>query len=326
MIAATVSSELVSSKPKLSEEIRQLKREKNAIILAHYYQVGDIQDVADYVGDSLELSRKAASTSADVIVFCGVHFMAETAKILSPEKKVLLPDIDAGCSLSDSCPPDLFRKFKSKYPEALVISYINCSAEIKALSDIICTSSNAEFIVNSIPKETPIIFAPDKYLGKYLVKKTGRDMILWDGSCMVHDKFVGTKTAVLLDAHPEAKFIAHPESPDDVLALADFIGSTSQMLKFVQTDNASKYIVATENGIFHQMEKTMPNKIFISAACDDFSKSCVCGICPHMKKNTIEKLYRCLKDESPAIHVDEDIRLKALTAIQRMLELSKAIK
>ena len=307
-------------------EIQKLKKEKNAVILGHYYQEAPIQEVADFIGDSLGLSRKAASTEADVIVFCGVHFMAETAKILNPKKKVLLPDLKAGCSLSDSCPPQEFAEFKKQYPDALVISYINCSAEIKALSDIICTSSNAEHIVRSIPADKPIIFAPDKNLGKFLENKIGRKMILWDGACMVHEEFEWQQTALLLNTYPEAKFIAHPESPPEVLKNADFVGSTSQLLKFVKTDSSSSYVVATEQGIFHQMQLSVPDKTFIAASCNPQRKTCVCGICPHMKRNTLQKLYLCLEHEAPELTMPETLRKKAVLPIERMLKLSELIR
>lgn len=306
----------------LFAEIEKLKKEKNAILLAHYYQEPDIQDVADYIGDSLGLAQKAANTDADMIVFAGVHFMAETAKILNPEKKVLLPDLKAGCSLSDSCPPQLFKHFKEKHPDHIVISYINCSAGIKALSDIICTSSNARQIVESLPTDQPIIFAPDKNLGAYINKVSGRNMLLWNGACMVHELFSLEKITRLKERHPEAKFIAHPECEDAVLRLADFIGSTTQLLKFTQTDEANSFIVATETGILHQMQKGAPDKTFIPAPPDN---SCACNDCPHMKLNTLEKLYLCMKYEQPEILMDEEIRLKAKRPIDKMLELSKEL-
>jgi quinolinate synthase len=271
----------------LFEEIEKLKKSKNAIILAHYYQEPDIQDVADYIGDSLGLARKAQETQADMIVFAGVHFMAETAKILNPTKKVVLPDLKAGCSLSDSCPPPLFKHFKEQHPDHLVISYINCSAGIKALSDIICTSSNAQKIVESLPKEQKIIFAPDKNLGAYVNKQTGREMLLWNGACMVHEIFSLEKIIRLKERHPEALFIAHPECEDHVLAIADFIGSTTQLLKFTKDHSAHTFIVGTETGILHQMAKNAPEKTFIPAPPDNH---CACNDCPHMKLNTLEKL------------------------------------
>ena len=304
----------------LFAEIEKLKKEKNAIVLAHYYQEPDIQDIADYIGDSLGLAQKAEKTEADIIVFAGVHFMAETAKILNPQKKVLLPDLKAGCSLSDSCPPPLFKKFKEAHPEHLVISYINCSAGIKALSDIICTSSNAKLIVESLPKEQKIIFAPDKNLGAYINKNSGRDMLLWNGACMVHEIFSLQKITKLKARHPEAKLIAHPECEDAVLRIADYIGSTTQMLKFTQTDKSQSYIVATETGILHQMQQGAPDKTFIAAPPDN---ACACNDCPHMKLNTLEKLYLCMKYEVPEIRMEETLRLQAKKPIDRMLELSK---
>ncbi|MFL9481838.1 quinolinate synthase NadA [Chitinophagaceae bacterium LWZ2-11] len=305
----------------LFAEIEKLKKEKNAIVLAHYYQEPDIQDVADYIGDSLGLAQKAQQTDADLIVFAGVHFMAETAKILNPSKKVLLPDLKAGCSLADSAPADLFRAFKNKLPDHLVISYINCTADIKALSDIICTSSNAEKIIESLPKDQPIIFAPDKNLGGYLNKKTGRKMVLWNGACMVHEIFSLEKIIKLKVRHPNAKILAHPECEDAVLQVADYIGSTTQILKFAVSDAAQEYIVATETGILHQMQKDAPYKTFIPAPPNN---SCACNDCPHMKLNTLEKLYLCMKYELPEIKMDEQLRLAAKKPIERMLEISKA--
>jgi len=303
----------------LFAEIERLKKEKNAIILAHYYQEPDIQDVADYIGDSLGLAQKAEKTDADIIVFAGVHFMAETAKILNPTKKVLLPDLKAGCSLADSAPADLFKKFKEKHPGHVVISYINCTAEIKALSDIICTSGNAERIVESVPADHPIIFAPDKNLGAYLNKKTGRNMVLWDGACMVHEIFSLEKISRLQIRHPKAKLIAHPECEEEILRIADYIGSTTALLKFTQQDDATEYIVATETGILHQMQKASPGKTFIPAPPDN---SCACNDCPHMKLNTLEKLYLCMKYEEPEILMDEELRVAAKKPIDRMLEIS----
>lgn len=304
----------------LFQEIERLKKEKNAIVLAHYYQEPDIQDVADFIGDSLGLAQQAAKTDADIIVFAGVHFMAETAKILNPTKKVLLPDLKAGCSLADSAPADLFKEFKAKYPNHLVISYINCSAEIKALSDIICTSSNAEKIIESVPKEQPIIFAPDKNLGAYLNKKTGRNMVLWNGACMVHEIFSLEKLTKLKVRHPNAKVIAHPECEDTLLRVADYIGSTTELLKYTQTDVAKEFIVATETGILHQMQKMSPGKTFIPAPPDN---SCACNDCPHMKLNTLEKLYLCMEYETPQITMDEQLRLAAKKPIERMLDISR---
>ena len=303
----------------LFHEIERLKKEKNAILLAHYYQEPDIQDVADYIGDSLGLAQKAQNTNAEIIVFAGVHFMAETAKILNPNKKVLLPDLNAGCSLADSAPGDLFKKFKEKHPDHIVISYINCSAEIKALSDIICTSSNAEKIVQSVPPEQPIIFAPDKNLGAYLVKKTGRDMVLWNGACMVHEIFSLEKITKLKTRHPKAKFIAHPECEEAVLRVADYIGSTTGLLKYTQQSDATEFIVATETGILHQMQKSSPDKTFIPAPPNN---SCACNDCPHMKLNTLEKLYLCMEYEIPEIIMDEELRKAARKPIDRMLEIS----
>lgn len=301
-------------------EIEKLKKEKNAVLLAHYYQEPDIQDVADYIGDSLGLAQQAEKTKADMIVFAGVHFMAETAKILNPNKKVLLPDLNAGCSLSDSCPPALFKKFKEQHPDHKVVSYINCSAGIKALSDVICTSSNAKYIVESFPKEQPLIFAPDRNLGAYISKTTGRDMVLWNGACMVHEIFSLEKITKLKVRHPEAKLIAHPECEEPVLRLADYIGSTTGLLKYTQTDDTQSYIVATETGILHQMMKASPHKTFIPAPPNN---SCACNDCPHMKLNTLEKLYLCMKYEQPEILMEESLRQAALKPIKRMLEISK---
>ncbi len=303
----------------LFAEIEKLKKEKNAILLAHYYQEPDIQDVADYIGDSLGLAQKAEKTDAGMIVFAGVHFMAETAKILNPHKKVLLPDLNAGCSLADSAPAGAFQKFKDNHPGHIVISYINCSSEIKALSDIICTSSNAEKIVESLPKDQKIIFAPDKNLGAYLVEKTGRNMVLWNGACMVHEIFSLEKITKLKVRHPNAKLIAHPECEEPILRIADYIGSTTGLLKFSQTDTAKEYIVATETGILHQMQKESPLKTFIPAPPNN---NCACNDCPYMKLNTLEKLYLCMKYEVPEIIMDENLRIAAKKPIDRMLEIS----
>jgi quinolinate synthase len=303
----------------LFAEIERLKREKNAVLLAHYYQEPDIQDVADYIGDSLGLAQQAEKTSADMIVFAGVHFMAETAKILNPSKKVVIPDFKAGCSLSDSCPPPLFKKFKEQHPDHVVVSYINCSAGIKALSDVIVTSSNAKVIVESFPKDQKIIFAPDKNLGAYINKVTGRNMVLWNGACMVHEIFSLEKITKLKTRHPNAKFIAHPECEEPVLRLADYIGSTTGLLKFTQTDPSTEFIVATETGILHQMMKASPHKTFIPAPPNN---SCACNDCPHMKRNTLEKLYLCMEYEMPEIIMDEELRLAARKPIERMLEIS----
>src|SRR5579872_5183734 len=304
-------------------EIEQLKKEKNAVLLAHYYQEADIQDVADYIGDSLGLAQQAEKTTADLIVFAGVHFMAETAKILNPNKKVVLPDLKAGCSLADSAPGYLFKAFKDKYPDHIVISYINCSAEVKALSDIICTSSNAEKIVESIPKEQKIIFAPDKNLGAYLSKKTGREMLLWNGACMVHEIFSLEKITKLKVRHPQAKVIAHPECEEPVLRLADYIGSTTGLLNYTKKDPGMEYIVATETGILHQMQLSSPQKTFIPAPP---TNNCACNDCPHMKLNTLEKLYLCMKYEQPELIMDPVLMVAAKKPIQRMLEISAKYK
>lgn len=303
----------------LFAEIEKIKKEKNAIILAHYYQEPDIQDVADFIGDSLGLSQRAVTTAADMIVFAGVHFMAETAKILNPLKKVLLPDLNAGCSLSDSAPPALFKAFKDKHPGHVVITYINCSAGMKALSDIICTSSNAQKIVESLSPDQPIIFAPDRNLGAYINKKTGRNMVLWNGACIVHEIFSLEKITKLKSRHPYAKVIAHPECEEPVLAVADYIGSTTGLLKFTQTDSSKQFIVATEAGILHQMQKASPDKTFIPAPPNN---TCACNECPYMKLNTLEKLYLCMKYETPEITMDEQLRLAAKKPIERMLEIS----
>jgi len=303
----------------LFAEIQRLKKEKNAVLLAHYYQDADIQDVADYIGDSLGLAQQAEKTKADMIVFAGVHFMAETAKILNPAKKVVIPDLKAGCSLSDSCPPPLFKKFKEQHPDHVVISYINCSAGIKALSDVIVTSSNAKIIVESFPKDQKIIFAPDKNLGAYINKVTGRDMLLWNGACMVHEIFSLELITKLKVRYPEAKVIAHPECEEPVLRIADYIGSTTGLLKYTQTDSAKEYIVVTETGILHQMEKLSPGKKFIPAPPNN---GCACNDCPHMKLNTLEKLYLCMEYETPEITMDEELRLAARKPIERMLEIS----
>jgi quinolinate synthase len=303
----------------LFSEISRLKKEKNAVILAHYYQEPDIQDIADFIGDSLGLSQQAAKTDADVIVFAGVHFMAETAKILSPSKKVLLPDLKAGCSLSDSCPPKLFAKFKEKYPDHLVITYVNCTAELKAMSDIVCTSSNAVQIVESLPKDQKIIFGPDKNLGAYVAKKTGRELVLWNGACMVHEIFSQQRILKLKNRHPNAKFIAHPECEEAILKMADYVGSTTGLLKYTINNSAKEFIVATESGILHQMEKASPDKIFIPAPPDN---SCACNDCPHMKRNTLEKLYLCIKNGFPEVTVPADVIKRAILPIERMLDIS----
>ena len=304
------------------KEIEILKKQKNAVILAHYYQEPDIQDIADYIGDSLGLSQEAAKTDADIIVFAGVHFMAETAKILSPNKRVLLPDSKAGCSLSDSCPAHLFKIFKEKYPDHLVITYVNCTAELKALSDIVCTSSNAVQIVNSLPADKKIIFGPDKNLGAYVIKKTGRDMVLWNGACMVHEIFAYEKIVKLKERHPKAKFIAHPECEEHILQMADYVGSTTGLLNYTINNEATEFIVATEAGIIHQMEKYSSDKVFIPAPPNNL---CACNDCPHMKRNTLEKLYLCLKNELPEIYVPADIIGKARKPIERMLDISASL-
>ena len=303
----------------LFDEIEKLKKEKNAVILAHYYQEPDIQDIADYIGDSLGLSQQAAKTDADIIVFAGVHFMAETAKILSPSKKVLLPDVKAGCSLADSCPPHLFKKFKEQYPDHLVITYVNCTAELKAMSDIVCTSSNAIGIVESLPKDQKIIFGPDKNLGAYVAKKTGRDLVLWNGACMVHEIFSREKITKLKERYPGAKLLAHPECEDVILQMADYIGSTTGILKYATNHPDKEFIVATEAGIIHQMQKENPDKTFIPAPPNN---NCACNDCPHMKRNTLEKLYLCLKNGYPEVTVPQHIIEKAVKPIERMLEIS----
>ncbi|MGI0106906.1 quinolinate synthase NadA [Salinimicrobium sp. WS361] len=305
----------------LQEELAQLKKDKNAVILAHYYQEPEIQEVADFIGDSLELAKKAAETSAGIIVFAGVHFMAETAKILNPSKRVFLPDLNAGCSLADSCPPQAFRKLKEQYPDHVVVTYINCSAEIKTLSDVVCTSSNAEKVINSIPPEKQIIFAPDKNLGKYLMQKTGREMLLWDGACIVHEAFSLDKMLELYKQHPSAKIIAHPESETHILKIANYIGSTSGMLNYVKGSEHDTFIVATEAGILHQMQKDVPQKTLIPAPAKE-DNTCACSECAFMKMNSLKKLYDCLAKETPEIKLSEDLMKKALVPIKRMLELS----
>jgi quinolinate synthase len=304
----------------LVAEIQRMKKEKNAVILAHYYQDSEIQDVADYIGDSLGLSQQAAATSADIIVFAGVHFMAETAKILSPHKKVVLPDLKAGCSLADSCPAPLFKKFKDMHPDAVVVSYINCTAELKTLTDICCTSTNAVHVINSIPKDKEIIFAPDRNLGAYLEKKTGRKLILWNGTCMVHEIFSHEKISRLMVQYPQAKFIAHPECEAHLLNIADYIGSTSGLLKYTKTNPAQQFIVATEPGIIHQMQLASPDKLFIPAPPNN---TCACNECPHMKRNTMEKLYIAMKYEQPEIILPEHVIRDGRASIDRMLEISK---
>ncbi|AYN04160.1 quinolinate synthase NadA [Flavobacterium sp. 140616W15] len=308
-------------KPFLISEINRLKQEKNAIILAHYYQEKDIQDIADFVGDSLELSKKAANTDAAIIVFAGVYFMAETAKILNPNKKVLLPDLNAGCSLADGCSPHNFKKLKELFPKHVVVTYINSSAEIKAMSDWVCTSSNAKKIIEAIPKEQEIIFAPDKNLGMYLKKETNRDLLLWDGSCIVHEAFSLDKLIEIYNTNPDAKIVAHPESERHILETAHYIGSTSGMLNFIKNDSATTFIVATEAGILHQLAKDAPQKIIIPAPSHE-DNTCACSECAFMKVNTLEKLYLCLKNESPEISINEELRIEAIKPINRMLNLS----
>jgi quinolinate synthase len=313
--------ERVDAGIQLIEEITRLKKEKNAVILSHYYVDGELQDIADYVGDSLGLSQAAAETTADIIVFVGVHFMAETAKIINPAKKVILPDLKAGCSLADSAPADKFAAFKAQYPDHKVISYINCTAELKTLTDVICTSANAVKIVESFPKDQPLIFAPDKNLGNYINSITGREMVLWDGACMVHEKYSVEKIIEMTEQHPDAEFIAHPECEKPVLLLAKFIGSTTALLGYVQKSASQKFIVATESGILHQMVKSCPEKIFIPAPSVD--STCGCNDCSYMKLNSLQKLYICLKHEQPEIILPDDVIQKARLPIQRMLEISK---
>jgi len=311
-------------------EIKRLKSELNAVILAHYYQDDDIQDIADYVGDSLELARRAAETTADVIVFCGVHFMAEGAKILNPNKLVLIPDMAAGCSLEESCQPVEFAAFKAQHPDHLVVTYINCSAEIKALSDIIVTSSNAEMIINQLPKEQKIIFAPDKHLGAYLNKKTGRNMLLWNGACLVHERFSEKELIALKTRHPEAHIIAHPECPEALLRHAEYIGSTSALLHYTEARAGQSFIVLTELGILHQMKKSSPTSVFYDVPSVSGAAavgSCVsCNSCPYMKLNTLEKIYLCMKNRAPAIELSADLIALAKKPLERMLEMSKAVK
>ncbi len=307
----------------LEDEIRRLKRERNAVLLAHYYQESEIQDLADHVGDSLGLAREAQKTKADVIVFAGVHFMAEVAKILNPDRVVVLPDMAAGCSLADGCPPDQFRRFLDKHPGHYVVSYINCSAAVKAMSDVICTSSNAVKIVESIPKEQPIVFAPDQHLGRFVMKQTGRELVLWPGSCIVHETFSEKKIIELLLRHPGAELIAHPECEEPVLRHATFVGSTTALLKYAVKSPAQTLIVATEEGILHSMRRDAPGKNLIPAPPED--ESCACNQCPHMRRNTLEKLYLCLRDLTPRLELDEELRVNAKRPIDRMLELSTGV-
>mgnify|MGYP001305969924 FL=1 len=302
------------------KKIKKIKKEKNAALLVHYYQDSSIQEIADYLGDSLYLAKVAKNLDSDIIVLSGVHFMAETVKIINPKKKILLPDLKAGCSLADSCPPDLFKNFIKKYPEAVVVSYINCSAEIKAMSDIICTSSNAKAVIESIPEDKQIIFAPDKNLGNYLIKETKRNMILWNGSCVVHEAFSFDKILDLFKKHPKAKFIAHPESKSLILDVANYVGSTSKLLEYVQNSLNKEFIVATEAGILHEMNKRCPDKLFIPAPVED--SSCACSECSFMKLNTLEKLYLCLKHENPEITLTDDIIKKAKVPLLKMLSIS----
>lgn len=308
---------------KIVAEIARLKKEKNAIILAHYYQRAEIQEVADFVGDSLGLAYQAASTNADIILFAGVSFMAETAKIISPSKKVLLPDPDAGCTLADYCPPEKFKEFISLYPDHMVVTYVNCSAEIKAMSDIVCTSSNALKIINSIPKSQPILFAPDKHLGRYLIEKSGRDMVLWNGSCLVHESFSEAKILDLKRSNPGAEIIAHPECAEVVIMIADFIGSTGELIQYATTSIKEKFIVVTEAGILHKMQKAVPYKELLPAP-PSFYTSCNCGECPYMKMNTLEKIHHSLKYETHEVKVDENISIEALRSIDKMFELTEA--
>jgi len=305
----------------LISEIKRLRREKNAVIMAHYYQIGDIQDIADMVGDSLALAQYAAKTEADIIVLCGVHFMGETAKILSPQKKVLVPDIEAGCSLADSCPADEFERFVKAHPDHTVVSYVNTTAAVKAHTDIVVTSTNAKKIIDSLPLDAKIIFAPDRNLGNYINSVTGRNMLLWDGACHVHEQFSVESLVELKKAHPKAKVLAHPECKNVVLMLADFVGSTQALLNYATNSQDTEFLVATESGIIHQMQKQNPNKVFIPVPPVD--STCGCNDCKYMRLNSLEKLYLCLKTEQPEILVDESLRVKAVKPIERMLELSK---
>jgi quinolinate synthase len=320
-VAAKGYLDLNTNKTDYVTEINRLRKEKNAVILAHYYQIPEIQDIADFVGDSLSLAQKAAETEADMIVFAGVHFMAETAKILNPGKTVVLPDLNAGCSLADSCPTADFEPFVKAHPNHVVVSYVNTSAEIKALTDIVCTSSNAEKIINSIPKDTPIIFAPDRNLGDWLIRKTGRDMMLWDGACLVHEAFSIDKILELKAKNPKAEIIAHPESQKHLLKIAKYVGSTFGLLKYVQNSDAEEFIVATEVGILHKMQQLVPHKVLIPAPVED--SSCNCSECEFMKLNDMRKLYLCMQYEEPSIEIEENLRVKALKSIEKMLDISK---
>lgn len=311
-----------SEKINYSEAINQLRKEKNAVILAHYYQVSEIQEIADYVGDSLGLARKAEQTEAGMIVFAGVHFMAETAKIINPKKKVVLPDLEAGCSLAESAPAGDFAAFKSQYPDHMVVSYINCTAAVKTMTDLVVTSGNAVKLVDALPKDQKIIFAPDKNLGAYVNSVTGRNMVLWNGTCEVHDILTTEHILKMKMENPEAKLLAHPECKAPVLNASDFVGSTSEMLNFAKNDNGKSYIVASETGLLHQMKKDSPDKHFMVVPTDE---TCACNDCPHMKKNTMEKLYWCLKNESPEIHLDEEVIRKARKPIDKMMQMSKEL-
>jgi quinolinate synthase len=311
----------VPSELRLPGEIERLKKERGAVLLAHYYQESEIQDLADHLGDSLQLAQAAAKEKAEVIVFCGVHFMAETAKILNPKSTVVLPDLEAGCSLADSCPADAFRAWRAKHPDHVAISYINCSAEVKAASDVICTSSNAERIVRNLPKDKGILFAPDRHLGAWVARRTGRELTLWPGACIVHEQFSERELVKLKIRHPEAEVIAHPECEAAVLAQASFVGSTTALLERVRKSPAREFIVATEAGIFHQMERAAPGKTLIAATGQE---GCACNVCPHMKRNTLEKLYLCLRDLTPRIELPEPVRRGAEAALQRMFELGRA--
>jgi quinolinate synthase len=314
------ASERIPSGEELVEAIRRLRSSANAVILAHYYQESEIQDLADFVGDSLQLAQQAKKTSADLIVFCGVHFMAETAKILNPTRKVVVPDLEAGCSLADGCPPAEFRAFLDRHPGHTVVSYINCSAAVKAMSDVICTSSNAVRIVEQLPADTPIVFAPDRHLGRFVAKKTGRDLVLWPGTCIVHEVFSEQRLLALRLRHPEAQVVAHPECDESVLRHADFIGSTKALIEQVAASDGRVFIVATEEGILHAMGKRAPGKLLLQAPGED--ESCACNRCPHMRRNTMEKLYLCLRDQRPELDMPEELRLGALRPIERMLEMS----
>jgi quinolinate synthase len=312
------ASEAIPSELRLPDEIRRLKRERGAVLLAHYYQESEIQDLADHLGDSLQLAQAARKTDARVIAFAGVHFMAETAKIVNPDRTVVLPDTEAGCSLADSCPPAAFKAWRDQHPDHLAVSYINCSAEVKALSDVICTSSNAERIVNRLPKDRGILFAPDRHLGAWVARKTGRELVLWPGACIVHERFSERELVGLKVRHPTAEVIAHPECDAGVLAHADFIGSTTALLKRVQQSPARTFIVATEKGILHEMQRQAPDKELLEALGQE---GCACNICPHMKRNTLEKLYLCLRDLTPQIEIPEAVRVGAQAALDRMFEL-----